>query len=631
MAIVNAPSLWDSLGALPDARGVRFTVWAPLAREVAVMIESEPATPARTVALEPAAGGLHTGHAPGLRAGARYRVVVDGKGPFPDPASRFQPEGVHGPSEIIDPLAFAWSDQAWRGKPLEELVLYELHVGAFTTEGTFQAAIAKLPHLASLGVTAIEIMPLADFPGERNWGYDGAALWAPARTYGRPEEFRRFVDAAHAHGLAVHLDVVYNHLGPDGAYVVAVAPPLLDRGNRTAWGTGLNLDGEHSKGVREFLIRNAIHWVREFHLDGLRLDATPALVDTSPRHFVAELGARVRAAVPERPVVTIAEDVRNLSEVITPESAGGWGMDGVWSFDFHHQIHRLLTDQDDGYFADFADSIDDLAAIARRGWLFTGQHSRYAGEPRGDDPKGIDPARFVFYLQNHDEIGNRPLGERLHHLIEPSVHRAATTLLLMLPQTPLLFMGDEWAASSPFTFFTDHHEKLGARVAEGRVRDFERFATFASVAAPHPQHPATFEASRLRWDEITQPAHAQALALHRALLALRQNDSALRAGAAARIEVLDSGTLLVRRDAPRTLGNEPGGPHNCTLIAVIRLRGAAAVDFAEHAALADLPGARWEVVLHTEQPEFAAPTSPMAIDPGREIRFSRPGAVVFRV
>ena len=379
---MSARSPWDGLGALPDARGVRFTVWAPLAREVAVVLE--PAGGQTTIVpLEPVADGLHVGHVAGIAAGARYRVSVDGRGPFPDPASRFQPEGVHGSSEVIDPATFAWSDQAWRGRPLEELVLYELHVGAFTPEGTFTSAMAKLPHLSDLGITAIEIMPLADFPGERNWGYDGAALWAPARTYGRPENFRRFVDAAHGHGLAVHLDVVYNHLGPDGAYVVAVAPPLLNRGNRTAWGTGLNLDGEHSGGVREFLIRNAIHWVCEFHLDGLRLDATPALVDASPRHFVAELGARVRAAAPERPIVTIAEDVRNLSEVITKESSGGWEMDGVWSFDFHHQIHRLLTDQDDGYFADFADSIEDLAAIARRGWLFTGQHSRYAGEPPG--------------------------------------------------------------------------------------------------------------------------------------------------------------------------------------------------------------------------------------------------------
>ncbi len=630
MAIVSARSPWESLGALPDARGVRFTVWAPLAREVAVVIESASEAPA-IVPLEPAGEGLHAGHVAGIGAGTRYRVSVDGRGPFPDPASRFQPDGVHGASEVIDPSIFAWSDQAWRGRPLEELVLYELHVGAFTSEGTFAAAITKLPHLANLGVTAIEIMPLADFPGERNWGYDGAALWAPARAYGRPDDVRRFVDVAHGHGLAVHLDVVYNHLGPDGAYVVAVAPPLLDRGNRTAWGTGLNLDGEHSRGVREFMIRNAIHWVREFHLDGLRLDATPALVDASPRHFVAELGARVRASVPERPIVTIAEDVRNLSEVVTPEAAGGWGMDAVWSFDFHHQIHRLLTDQDDGYFGDFADSIEDLAAIARRGWLYTGQHSKFAGERRGDDPKGIDPQRFVFYLQNHDEIGNRPLGERLHHLIEPAVHRAATTLLLMLPQTPLLFMGDEWAASSPFTFFTDHHEKLGARVAEGRARDFGKFETFASVTAPHPQHRETFEASRLRWDEIVRPEHATVLALHRALLSLRRAEPALRSGATSRIEVLDAATLLVRRDArsnsPGTSNRAPGS----TLVAVIRLRGAGIVEVARAAALDDLDDARWEIILRTEQPAFAASALPITIDSSHKVAFARPGAVVFRI
>jgi len=619
MAVVNA-ALWESLGALPDARGVRFTVWAPLARTVSIEVIGREGASGEPIVLEPVQDGLHTRHVAGIGAGTRYRVSVDGRGPFPDPASRFQPEGVHGPSEVVDPASYRWSDSAWRGRPLDQLVLYEMHIGAFTPEGTFAAAIAKLPHLAALGVTAIEVMPLADFPGDRNWGYDGASLWAPARVYGRPEDFRRLVDAAHALGLAVHLDVVYNHLGPDGAYVVAVAPPLLDRGRRTEWGTGLNLDGEHSAGVREFLIRNAIHWVREYHLDGLRLDATPALVDRSPRHLVAELGARVRAAVAERPVVTIAEDVRNLSALVKPESSGGWAMDGVWSFDFHHQIHRLLTGQCDGYYVDFTDVIGDLATIARRGWLFAGQHSKYADEARGDDPAGIDPMRFVFYLQNHDEIGNRPLGERLHHLIEPAAHRAATTLLLVLPQTPLLFMGDEWAASSPFRFFTDHHEKLGARVAEGRTRDMGRFETFAAVAAPHPQHPDTFAASRLRWDEIEHPHHTAMLALHRALLALRRSDPALRAGARSHIEVLDPETLLVRRDAP-----------GATRVVVIRLRDAGMVSLDQVRALDDLSGARWEMALHTEQPEFETSPRPMTIDPGRAITFARPGAVIFRI
>ena len=631
MSFVSSPWLWESLGALPDAHGVRFTVWAPLARAVSVVLEAASGVSSEPISLEPASDGLYTRHVPGLGAGTRYRVMVDGRGPFPDPASRFQPHGVHGSSEVIDPASFAWSDRAWRGRPLEQLVLYELHVGAFTPEGTFAAAIDKLPHVAALGVTAIEIMPLADFPGERNWGYDGAALWAPARHYGRPGDFRQLVDAAHAHGLAVHLDVVYNHLGPDGAYVVAVAPPILARGNRTRWGTGLNLDGEHSAGVREFLIRNAIHWVREYHLDGLRLDATPALVDSSPRHFVAELGARVRAAVTGRPVVTIAEDVRNLSAVVAPESSGGWEMDGVWSFDFHHQIHRLLTGQCDGYYTDFADAIEDLATIAQQGWLFAGQHSKYTGGMRGDDPAGIDLARFVFYLQNHDEIGNRPLGERLSHLIEPAAHRAATALLLLLPQTPLLFMGDEWATSAPFRFFTDHDEKLGVRVAAGRRRDFGRFETYASLDPPHPQHPDTFAASRLRWDEITQPHHAATLAFHRALLALRQSDPALRAGTALHIEALDHATLLVRRDARDGAGDEPGNVSGTTLVAVIRLRDAGRVELAGVPALGDLAGSQWVVALHTEQSEFATSPRPMVIDPGRAIIFARPGAVVFGV
>ena len=641
--------LWSRLGALPEPDGTRFTVWAPLAERLELVVEQPAPPPDRrrdaaprepsprdhapreqrdpepgTFALRRAGAGLFTRVVRGVGPGTRYRLRIDGRGPFPDPASRFQPQGVHGPSQVIDPRAFPWSDAGWRGRPLEQLVLYELHAGTFTPQGTFAAAIAKLPHLVELGITAIQLMPVAEFPGDRNWGYDGAALFAPTRCYGAPDDLRRLVDAAHAHGLAVHLDLVLNHLGPDGAYVVAFAPAMLAKDRPTGWGAGMNLDGPHSAGVREFLIRNAIHWVSEYHLDGLRLDATPALRDASPRHFLAELGARVRAAAAERPVVVVAEDVRNLATLVRPEPAGGFGLDATWSFDFHHQLHRMLTGDTGGYFVDFEDSAANLATIVGRGWLHAGQPSRFWGGPRGTDPSGIPPPRFVFYLQNHDEVGNRSSGERLHHRIDPAAWRAALTLLLTAPQTPLLFMGQEWAAGTPFRFFTHHHAALGDRIAAGRRRELARLGELAHAGSevPHPQEEETFETSRLCWDELARAPHAAALALHRALLRLRKTEPAVRGGAGAhRVEALDPATLVLRREAP-------GHP---AIVAVVRLRDQGTCEGARGAAVRDLAGRPWAVVLHTEAPEFADPPLAMTFGPGRNITFARPGAVVFRV
>jgi maltooligosyltrehalose trehalohydrolase len=610
------------LGAVPERGGVTFRVWAPDARSVEIVAAD------RRVPLRREARGFHTVHVPGLAAGDRYRFSLDGGVPLPDPASRSQPEGVHGPSEIVDPGLFPWSDGAWRGPRLEDLVLYELHVGTFTPEGTFAAATARLPELADLGVTAIELMPVADFPGMRNWGYDGAALFAPARCYGRPDDLRRLVDAAHRLGLAVHLDVVYNHFGPDGAYAAAFSRRFFSERHRTPWGAGINLDGDHAAEVREIFTANALHWLREYHVDGLRFDAVHAMADESPQHFLAELESCVREALPDRPTLLVAEDARNLAHIVRPVSEGGWGLDAVWADDFHHELRRLLAGDSDGYFADFRGNTEDLAMIVNRGWLFSGQSSAYFGGVRGSDPSGVPPPRFVLFIQNHDQIGNRAFGERLHHQVEPATYRAAVALLLGLPQTPLLFMGQEWGASTPFLFFTDHQPELGRLVTEGRREEFKRFPSFLSESArgriPDPQALETFEKSRLLWEEREREPHASVLRLHRALLALRRSEPAWRAAPIGGHEAaaIDSGTLAVRRHPVS----------GAAVLTVVRLAGAGPVEVPSRF-LAGTPAGRWERILTTEDPEFAPEPRPIVVrqdEAALSIRFERPGGVILR-
>jgi maltooligosyltrehalose trehalohydrolase len=611
--------------------GTRFRVWAPQAERVELVLEDAGGGP--PVGLTPAGDGwfelMHRTAGPGTL----YRYLVDGNGPFPDPASRFQPRGVHGPSEVIDPGAFAWSDAGWTGVPLERLVLYELHVGSFTAEGTFRAAIARLPELVDLGITALELMPLADFPGARNWGYDGVAPYAPARCYGRPDDLRALVDAAHRVGLAVHLDVVYNHLGPDGAYQGCFSPLYYSATHRTPWGAALNFDGPGSAPVRDYVIDNAVAWVREYHVDGLRLDATHAIVDESPRHILAALADAVHRAARTagRSALVIAEDVRNLAHMVRPEAEGGWGLDAVWSDDFHHQLRRRLVGDADGYFQDFSGSTADLAATARRGWFYRGQYAGYFGRPRGTDPAGLPARRFVFFLQNHDQVGNRALGDRLHHGVSPAVYRAASTLLLVLPETPLLFMGQEWAAASPFLYFTDHHPELGEAVRRGRREEFARFAAFRDPAAreriPDPQAAETFAASRLSWDEREREPHRGILALYRQLLALRRGEPALGGGGGELsfdVVAFSVDVLLVRRRA--------GAPDAGTILAIIRLGGAGPVELREHAFARLDPGQRWEPVLSTGDERFAAGGRHIAVHPdGPAADFPEPGAVLLRV
>ncbi len=599
-----------TVGATVEPGGVRFCVFAPGARAVEI-VPHEGAGP--EVALARDEDGFFTGLAAGAERGFRYKIRVDGRGPFPDPASRFQPEGVHGPSKVVDPSLFEWKATAWRGVALEDVVFYEMHVGTFSPEGTFRGAEHKLGHLKDLGVTALEIMPVADFPGRRNWGYDGVSLFSPARCYGAPDDLRRLVDAAHRLELAVFLDVVHNHLGPDGNYLSGISPDFFTDRHETPWGQAVNLDGKWSAGVRRFLVENALHWIREYRFDGLRLDATHALIDDSPRNYLAELADAVRAATPEgHRVHLVAEDHRNLDLIVRSPGDGGYGLDGLWADDFHHEVRRMVAGDDEGYYRDFRGDANDLAAILEKGWLYCGAFSKHMGHARGTEPRGIPPARFVVCVQNHDQIGNRAMGDRLHHGIDPAAFRAATALLLSAPQTPLLFMGEEWAASSPFLFFTDHEEGLGKLVTEGRRKEFRHFRAFADPATrekiPDPQADSTFRRSRLDWNEIEEEPHAAVLRLHRKLLALRKTLSGAHA-----VEASGPDAVLLRRGA--------------SVLVVARLRGAGAIEFGSHAIAR---GRRFEtMLLSTEDPAFAPDSRPIALT-GEVARFERPGALILR-
>jgi maltooligosyltrehalose trehalohydrolase len=534
---------------------------------------------------------------------------------------------------VVDPGAFQWSDHDWTGLPLSAAVIYELHIGTFTPDGTFAAAAARLPYLADLGITAVELMPVADFAGARNWGYDGVCLFAPARCYGTPDDLRRLIDAAHRLELAVLLDVVYNHFGPDGAYASVFSPYYFSARHASPWGPTVNLDDAHHLHVRQFLTENALHWLHEYHVDGLRLDATHALVDEGPTHFLRDLSASVRASLPERTVLLVAEDDRNLATIVRSPAEGGWGLDAVWADDFHHHVRRLAAGDRDGYFQDFSGTTEAIAATLRQGWFYCGQPSASRGEGRGTAPDGISVERMVICLQNHDQVGNRAFGDRLHHRIDLPVFRALTALLLFAPETPLLFMGQEWAATTPFLYFTDHHPALGRLVTEGRRTEFSRFAAFSDDATrariPDPQASSTFDASRLLWDERDHGIHAGVLCLHRELLGLRRGEPALRTHDRFTVLALDDDCIGLLR-----------GTDAQSLLLVVRLRGEGSIE----AGTLTGNATRWTTVLTTEEPQFLAgpdaparsgtdgplPPSLVSGHGGPVVVFRRPGALIAR-
>jgi len=496
--------------------GVAFRLWAPSPQSASVVVDGVER------AMEPRAGGWFERELREARAGTHYAFAFPGLEPrVPDPASRFQPDGVHGPSEVIDPRAYTWRETGWRGRPWHETVLYELHVGTFTPEGTYAAAAERLDALVELGVTAVELMPLAQPAGARNWGYDGVLPFAPQWAYGRPDDLKAFVDAAHARGLSVLLDVVYNHFGPEGNYLGAYAEAVFTERHHTPWGAAINVDGEHAQTVRELLVQNALYWLREYRFDGLRLDAVHEIRDDSARPFLDELAARVRAEVePGRHVHLVLENDSNDARLLER-------YDAQWNDDAHHALHVLTTGERDGYYRDFAREPAKLLARAlAEGFAYQGEPSEHrGGAPRGTPSAALPTTAFVDFLQNHDQIGNRAFGERITALAPQDAVCAATAVVLLAPSVPLLFMGEEWGATTPFLFFSDFGADLAQSVTAGRRREFAAWPAFADPARrariPDPQNEATLHASALRWAEREAPEHAATLAFHRELLALR--------------------------------------------------------------------------------------------------------------
>jgi len=506
---------------------VRFRLWAPNAKRVALCLENGRRGTHFVLPLE---NGWFERISPEATAGSLYRFQIDDKVEVPDPASRFQPQDVQGPSEVVDPTAFHWNDEHWRGRPWEEAVIYELHVGTFSPEGTFRGVEQKLDYLRDLGITAVELMPVADFSGTRNWGYDGVLLFAPDSSYGRPEDLRQLVQAAHAKGLMIFLDVVYNHFGPEGNYLHLYAPQFFTKRHTTPWGDAINFDGLESRVVRDFFIHNALYWLEEFHFDGLRLDAVHAIVDESTPDFLTELAQRVRERFgAERFIHLIVENVDNTTRYLSRDQADSARLyDAQWNDDIHHCLHVLLTGETDGYYSDYApDSMRHLCRCLREGFAYQGEYSEYHGENRGEPSTHLPPSAFISFLQNHDQTGNRAFGERIAQLADPRSLKAVMETLLLAPPPPLIFMGEEFGASSPFLFFCDFHGDLAAAVTNGRRSEFTRFARFNSPdvreSIPDPNAENTFLQSKLNWDSLRDKVHAGWLNLYRQLLALRQS------------------------------------------------------------------------------------------------------------
>lgn len=504
--------------------GVRYRTWCKHDRADALVVDHD-GTVLRAIPLSSDGDGYFSGTDPQGAAGDLYQYRFGDSQGWPDPASRFQPKGVHGPSMVIDPRGYDWSDRNWSAPPYSELIIYELHVGTFTAEGTFRAAIQRLEHLVALGVSAIELMPLGDFPGERNWGYDGVMLYAPARTYGEPNDLRALVDAAHVLGLAVILDVVYNHLGPDGNYTGVYHADYTDPKLHTPWGAALNFAAAP---VRAFFTENAPYWMREFHIDGFRLDATHEITDPSPRHLLAEIAEEVHSLGG----FVVAEDERNSPHLLASPDRGGIGLDGCWADDFHHVIRVMLTRNQEGYYANYEGTPHELVETLTHGWLYRGQPQSTDGKPRGADPAEARAEQFIYCISNHDQVGNRAFGERLGQIVSPAAYRAASAFLCLVPQTPLLFMGQEWNSSSPFQFFTDHNADLGKLITQGRRREFSHFAAFRDpvvrATIPDPQAASTFQDSKLRWNELQDEQHAQMLFLYQEFINLRRTHPALQ-------------------------------------------------------------------------------------------------------
>ncbi|MGH8176345.1 MAG: malto-oligosyltrehalose trehalohydrolase [Steroidobacter sp.] len=587
--------LSDLLGAVHTRGETLFRVWAPEARKVEVVVEHPVAT---TLALEREREGYFVGGSAAIAIGALYKYKVDDEGPWPDPCSRYQPHGVHGPSMVVDVDSYQWNDAEWRGASIKGQVIYELHIGAFTSEGTFDAAAQKLPYLRDLGVTMLEIMPIGQCPGRWNWGYDGVQLYAPYHVYGDYDALKRFVDRAHQHGLAVILDVVYNHLGPDGNYLKRFSPRYFSTRCKTDWGEALNFDDEHSNGARDFVIGNACYWIREFHLDGFRLDATQSIFDTSEPHILAELVQKARTAAQPRTIVVVAENEPQRGEHLLPPESGGFGLDALWNDDFHHAAKVALTGSRDGYFHDYTGRAQEFVSCVRHGFLYQGQWYHWQKRPRGSPLRGAPPSACIIFLQNHDQVGNTFIGDRVHSTSAPARYRALMALTLLAPQTPMLFMGQEFAASTRFMFFADHDAPLGALVHAGRRAFLEQFRAYADPATQaliaDPRAERTFIDSKLDWREAETKSHA--VLFHRELLQLRARDPVLSCQSA---EALDGATLTEHAFLLRWFDDERGDR-----LLIVNLDRELALSPAPEPLLAPPRDTQWRLIWSSEDPRY---------------------------
>jgi len=527
-----------------------------------------------------------------------YQYRLDGKNSYPDPVSRFQPDGPHGPSQIVDSDEFGWTDENWRGIGLAGQIVYEMHIGTFTREGTWNAATVELESLAQLGVTVLEIMPVADFSGAFGWGYDGVDLYAPTRLYGTPDDFRRFVDRAHGIGLAVVLDVVYNHFGPEGAYFKEFAPDYFTDRYENEWGMAINFDGQNAPSVREFITANAAYWISEFHIDGLRLDATQQICDSTSPHVLAEITRCAREAARGRAIVVIAENEPQHVKLVRPVEQGGYGMDGLWNDDFHHSAMVAATGRSEAYYTDYRGTPQELVSALKWGYLYQGQHYSWQKQRRGTPAFGVSPATFITYIQNHDQVANSGSGLRLDRLTSPGRYRALTALLLLGPATPMLFQGQEFAASSPFLFFADHTAKLAQAVRKGRAEFLSQFRSLATPEmqrlVPDPADRATFERCKLDLNE--REAHCEAYALHCDLLRLRRTDPVFSQPRAGSFDgaILGSEAFLIR-----WFDDQKGDR-----LLVVNLGADLHLSIAPEPLLAPPEGQRWEILWSSENPKY---------------------------
>jgi maltooligosyltrehalose trehalohydrolase len=588
-----------------------FSVWGPLAREVALRLVSPEE---RLVSMEKAERGYWRCSVANVSPGALYFYRLDGERERPDPASHSQPDGVHGPSQVIDHGAYVWEDDNWKGIPLSEMILYELHTGTFTPEGTFEAIMERLDDLKEVGINAIQLMPLAQFPGGRNWGYDGAYPYAVQNSYGGPEGLKRLVSACHGKGIAVVLDVVYNHLGPEGNYLWDFGPYFTDK-YKTPWGWAINYDDAYSNEVRNYFIENALHWFGRYHIDALRIDAIHGITDMSAVPFLQELARRVEAFSTEKrkKFYLIAESDLNDARVIRPRELGGFGIDAQWNDDFHHCVHTLLTGERDGYYADFG-SIAELGKSLREGFVYSGGYSKYRKRDHGNSSKDRPAEQFIVFSQNHDQVGNRMLGERLSGLVSFESLKLAAGVTLLSPYIPLLFMGEEYAEDAPFLYFVSHSDAaLIEAVREGRKKEFSAFSRMAET--PDAQDPETFSKSKISWEKRTTGKHAVMLDFYKYLAALRRTIPALSRPDKDGLEVyeLPDNVLYMRRR------QDPGD------VLVLFNFGSEAAGFAV------APEGRWKKVFDSADPKWAGPGSllPEEVVSGQEFSMSGRSVAVY--